>query len=996
MKSEVRTDAFQVERSCLPVTALKCVKILESRILLAGQGPSVYLIEEQTGKRISCFRIFQSQAVHGITSLQESDSQYDSSFVLLWGGPLFQVAKLSHMKSGATTEEDHEILFVPIGPVRSAGDWILDAAFTPFEAELDRITLRAALITAHNALVHVKISLASNVHHYPFIPLTSLQVPSELKSILYSAHVTWLSQDHVLIASGTVFGEVIVWSCYFRDGAVQSVEKETTRTHYVLTGHEGSVFGVHIFQDHFMPGRSKPFRVLASCSDDRTIRVWDISDLEQAVKVSTRNEIRSGSKTRPTGFRETEEIIDNVDHHLPLAMAWGHVSRIWDVKFLASFNVKETSKLVLVSRGEDATLQLWDLVLDRKNPEATASLLHIETFSNHSGKNIWSWTTACDSHNYHVFSGGADGSVVSTNFGLNEQIAIDREQWTATDIAKLSIISANDHASLQNRVQSANDQVKQYDFISNSEFLALSQNGIVLLGTIALHLKAKEVVGPSNSKTSQDPSCIIHWEALASFEDIKSYSMISTDANVGIAIFGGVTGMIRCYYHRHRRFYDICNFTGKVTGLFLLSGTGNYSEQSILGNRNGLFSLLITLANSKVAYAVTVCSTVDGSEEKLTTEGPFDVPLFETFDITSALHLPHRFCLMVGSRTGSYGFYDTTKRDQNAIRMVMCTRNLFRKDAITSIKSLPSPVEGTVEYIQTCGRDGMFRVGFLTCQSVGELFTLPSVEPVHESSLPLGPNLEGVCINPGTSDTLVYGFRGKAFVVWNETKQQELMVVDCGGAHRTWAYSPPSSLSDSGIFLWTKASTFNVFSRTSLPSRVIQPGSHSREIKSVSISNPINIGNDTRQRLVATGAEDTTIRISSLPIHSSHLLHTRCNDFTHLRTLKKHTTGIQHLLWSYCSNYLFSSGGCSEFFVWRILHVPTYGLAVYCEAVCPIPDDGSSSPDLRITSFDILEIDSTVNDMRQGEKQFLIAMAFSNSYVKVTILIFYRKLLQDG
>jgi len=80
---------------------------------------------------------------------------------------------------------------------------------------------------------------------------------------------------------------------------------------------------------------------------------------------------------------------------------------------------------------------------------------------------------------------------------------------------------------------------------------------------------------------------------------------------------------------------------------------------------------------------------------------------------------------------------------------------------------------------------------------------------------------------------------------------------------------------------------------------VIRSGGHGREIKAVAVSPQ---GGSRSRQLIATGAEDTDIKIFQYAE----------KDFACRRTIRKHTTGIQHLQWSHDGEYLFSSGGCEE------------------------------------------------------------------------------------
>lgn len=99
--------------------------------------------------------------------------------------------------------------------------------------------------------------------------------------------------------------------------------------------------------------------------------------------------------------------------------------------------------------------------------------------------------------------------------------------------------------------------------------------------------------------------------------------------------------------------------------------------------------------------------------------------------------------------------------------------------------------------------------------------------------------------------------------------------------------------------------------------------------------------------------------------------------------VKRHTTGIQYLVWSPCGQWLFSSGGVEEFFVWRVRKLEN-GLGVVEEARCEIGEDGG---DLRICGFDVVEVHEEKADEVVG---FVIAMVYSDSSVKVVIHILFQ------
>lgn len=146
--------------------------------------------------------------------------------------------------------------------------------------------------------------------------------------------------------------------------------------------------------------------------------------------------------------------------------------------------------------------------------------------------------------------------------------------------------------------------------------------------------------------------------------------------------------------------------------------------------------------------------------------------------------------------------------------------------------------------------------------------------------------------------------------------------------------------------------------------RVLQQGLHGREIKALAYSPVMGV--------LATGAEDTVVRLSTVNENTGEV--------AALAVVKRHTTGVQHLVWSACGRWLFSSGGVEEFFVWRVRKSDNE-LGVVEEAKCEVGEEGG---DLRICGFDVVGIHEEKTDEVIG---FVIGMVYSDSSVKVAIHI---------
>ena len=128
---------------------------------------------------------------------------------------------------------------------------------------------------------------------------------SPKKCIAYSMSLYNSEINKILIASGTVFSEIIIWEIELLNN------KKTENNNLTLKGHQGVIFSCHFINKN----------TLVSTSDDRTSRIWEIN-------------------------------YENKIFHSHVF--FGHNSRVWDSKI----NLK---KNILVSISEDATARIYDI-----------------------------------------------------------------------------------------------------------------------------------------------------------------------------------------------------------------------------------------------------------------------------------------------------------------------------------------------------------------------------------------------------------------------------------------------------------------------------------------------------------------------------------------------------------------------------------------------------------------------------------------------------------
>ena len=929
-----------------------------TQLVLAGEGCFLKVFEAESSKLICSIKAFKDQTIHGIL-VREDERRCNALQIAIWGGCLLTLLE---------KEAFDALLLQKVSSVensvRVVSDWILDVAISPY----DDICV---LVTAHNTVLRAWLQNDDQI-----ASLEELSSPS--RSILYSAHLVWESPTCVLVAAGTVFGEIIAWECSISN----EISPAGCRVLATLTGHEGSIFGVNI--SPLVYGLyDKPVRLLASCSDDRTIRIWDIRG-HQIEDIQGDSDIHGATSLRETGFGDNGQNGDSsslVDRCL--AMVMGHVSRIWRVKFhISNLDGSASSSVRVFSFGEDSTAQQWALDFGTLSvssgstttpvPSKSCSLSHLTTFAYHSGKHIWSTAMHKMSDTKTILvTGGADGKISSYDIPLISSSDITGVSHTALHGPDHTVQDESDKIFPQSkslhledilssvgpdpRANSSitkpeplhmpaeepptvsengkpakkikppkivKDAFNRYAFVTDSDMLVTTNFGRVLLGRIGSSIKWEELLLPEVGE-----------------EDLRSYSVIKGIPQRGVAFLAGANGNIYIY-RTGSSITKIGTVRKKVADIFSLFNTG---------------SRRIDVAATTLGGDAVFIFSVDQSSTPPLVESTISYGLPEKFIVTSVGKSDGMF--VFGARNGSLAIYD--EGNSLPIKIWKPEGDNFG-DAITSITPVPSS-NSDHRYFLTTARNGTYSIFAVTVTHVDGLTTGSTIRQIHRGTPPLGPNIEEAWFEG--PDLHLYGFKSKTFIVWNETKQQEIMNIECGGAHRSYAYSHLQN-SSGGHFIYTKASKLYVHSWRSASHRIIKSGGHGREIKACATS--------PDQSFIATGAEDTTLRIWRYSDEGSVI----DNYFDCLAVVQKHTAGIQHVQW--CgSTYLFSSAGNEEFFVWAVEYIPGFGMGIVCEASNP---DASKERDLRIMSFDVTE-DKRASGV-QNEPQLMISMAYSDSTIR--------------
>ncbi|KAL1839484.1 hypothetical protein VTJ49DRAFT_1459 [Mycothermus thermophilus] len=1040
-----------------PVTALAFLSDKnpldpEPRILLlAGEDVWLKIFDVQTSRLVGQLKVFDSQPIHGIclgTEQQQprggggvGEHDNDSTAttdVLLWGGhsvALLPGASLRALVQGETP---------PPRPVECrAPDWVYDGLLLPRGPGKETC---GVIVTAHNEIIPLFTSGESNSSsssNIAFGPPTS-----PCRPVLYSAHLSLDTspEDHdattVLVAAGTVFGEIIVWKWRRRRCGTSSSDQEnySCEVLHVLTGHEGSVFGVCVAPEpvEVMPG--VVVRLLLSCSDDRTVRVWNVSTAGETQQPRSRWSRGDGRVEQAgeaglslDGPRETGFGRDNVaetgegnqgDSARCVAMAMGHVSRIWHVK-VGRILPGSGGRIEIFSFGEDGSRQRWDLDVadlkrwaartDRREP---GTLRHCDASTCHTGKNIWSAAVLDRGAEVEplVATGGADGRIVisgrtrtqrgsaSAGGGVYEDLNLG---LMFDDVLRSLNAGSNGVAPKPGNTKSA---FQRFAYLSDT-VLAATASGRLFLATMGEPLVWEEVALPDDVVA-----------------DLRPYNVIKSPAR-DMAVLGSATGRIYLFRRGHG-IREVANVGAKVSDIVLLDASDTAMYE-------GPWTILANILGSDHA----VLLHFDPSTGDCTMD-PCKVKLPEQYIVTAAGFIDST--LILGSRTGSLTAYSRDSATRDFI-IAAFRKDCKTKDAITCIVPIP---ESTSCFLTTC-RDGRYRIYNLSDTPHLRL------DLQHEISPPLN-TLEAAFFTTAPdaslsdnmshqnhqshhqhrhrSHLILHGFRGPNFVVYDDLDRSVLSSTPCGGAHRPFA--TVSRLHDPGQtrFVFSKAGTLRVVSQSAAAERILRSGGHGREIKAPAAcqfaakveNQEVDTGGDggNDDVLVATAAEDTTIRIWRHHNPKNYATDTLSNpsppSLEPLAILEGHAAGIQTLRFFRHSHtaklgqppmqYLLSSAGSEELFVWRISRVGSAAydaLAVVREAVWereewdededgkkegrrPRQAHGQGPPpgkDLRIVDFDVASWNRQPSERGEtvdgdGNGEILVTMVLSDSTVR--------------
>ncbi|XP_051118553.1 uncharacterized protein LOC127242882 isoform X2 [Andrographis paniculata] len=319
-------------------------------LLLAGTGSQILVYDLLSEKIIRSFEVFEGIRVHGI-ALDNFNEQLQGFLGFRLASFGERTVKLFNLQILPGNGEN-PILDIKLSLICSLpkfGHWVLDVSFLKRDgATSTENACFLAIGCSDNS-----VSFWNILTHNMFSKVTCAE-----RCLLYSMKMLGSEIKSLIIASGTIFNEIVVWKvvlqnqstiftgheeyCNFlaNEGDDNTLAHPKYRDAFMcrLVGHEGSIFRIAWFSNGTK---------LVSVSDDRSARIWEVTT------------------EREVSYKAMQGGIS----YFAGPVLFGHSARIWDCCIFDS---------VIITAGEDCTCRVWD----HDGKELTK-------MKEHTGRGVW-------------------------------------------------------------------------------------------------------------------------------------------------------------------------------------------------------------------------------------------------------------------------------------------------------------------------------------------------------------------------------------------------------------------------------------------------------------------------------------------------------------------------------------------------------------------------------------------------------------------------------
>ncbi|XP_045122840.1 WD repeat-containing protein 6-like isoform X3 [Portunus trituberculatus] len=877
---------------CLLNTHITALSVKEKFVFI-GEGQHCHAHDVLSGKQVSSTQVFCAAVVHGLSV--QLGPENDGSYLLL----VFGQKSLAVLLFSPTQEE----LFVLLEE-RRVEDWIVDAG-------LEKNLAHVVIATSHNSLLRCEIpdlsvcckilsrktsgdelhscqvtkksrpvSVVSDIHtsdrkgHLSIVA----QAACVERCVLFSGHLVMMTGcwESAVMMAGTMALQVMIWGPW----ATKDSEGKALPLH-CLEGHQGSIFSITF---SFSQG------LIATTSDDRSLRVW---------------EVRHEAKLLPPTNPEEEQEYWRSATITEKFASYGHRARVWRSLILPSW---------IISVGEDSLVCVW---------EHSGTLA--ASWSAHDGASIWS-VVACEDPLDRLITGSSDGSVKSwclnaaapivaklmSDLPWNNKYSAEKCSAGTTNPVKDNITTFNNSKTEDYNVPESHELFED----NCTEIPSLRTNPLSVADfPRCISLVAEDmvlVITNSGKLYSHNPETFWHLE----YEDkrFKNYAIMEANPDgsfVAVGTLGGTMVILQVAGRSVKPEVEVVGSSGKVFALQWLT----MSRILVLGTA-GLMTTWEMQSKDKSTNYTPACRV--STHYLPVSMHRWLCAVYVSPIVTKAVP-QHLVC---GDRAGSLHLYTLNEpKPQHSLHGV------HGKNGVTAVLCW----HGGLVY--SSGRDGYVRSLRV---SEGRLLSLTATRVSGSSWVSRLIAVKG--------KLLAICFYGVKLKLWSVGEEQTLLEVECGGAHRSWDLR---LCGKRGWLVCTflKDGTPYTFS-TPLNNKMlphIRPALHTQETMELRL-----LFQHRREMVLLTAGEDTTLRLHALHqqgqrqsfgVVRSHLSGVRA------LCLIEETHGTKS---DSDTVWLISAGGRAELKVWECSISEFSNLAnnsdcdLCCCEVCALPSDDAS------------------------------------------------------
>ncbi|KAL6649063.1 hypothetical protein ACP70R_013287 [Stipagrostis hirtigluma subsp. patula] len=797
------------------VSALSFLPSPARPFLLAGTGSELLVYEVGAATLVASFQVFDGVRVHGIEP-RGGESNCSNHSLAVFGE---RRVKLFSLGVGVDAEDGGVRLELE-QRLPGFDHWVLDARFLEVDGLL-------AVGLSDNSVALWDLSERVLVN----------RVKSPEKCLLYSMRMWGNSVTELLIASGTILNEILIWKL-----APQILEPS------VLCSNEGDTQGVNNYENVLLSdkqymavhlGRLKEhegsiFRIawssdgskFMSVSDDRSARMWRLS-------------FQSQNFVNQAARQNNVEII-------PELTLFGHSARIWDCY---------VSDSIVITAGEDCTCCIWRM--DGKL---------IKMFKEHIGRGIW--RCLYDSSSLLLVTAGFD-SAIKVHHLCNSSFDIVEDKVASDGLnydSEVFVVSSPTVAGQYGPLDSKSEYVRCLHFAEENVLYVATNNGY-------LHhaeLSSLEDVRWTEIIQAAEKAPIICMDVMTTYsefslnrEDIVALGDGRGNVTIVRLTSGNLEPKVDIIFtwsaEKDRQLLGVywCKSL-ECSHIFTADPRGSLKLWNI---RNALFPNTNDISASKKVSLVAVFESSFGARIMCLDASPQDE------------------ILIAGDKKGNITAFPFPKtliaHDSSAAQQKIPVCDRFKGahgiSSVTSIR-IKNSTSDHVE-INTTGGDGCIcffkyastrKIEFFGMRQVKELGTIQSVFANLASEKQL-------------RSTYAIGFTSADFIIWDLENDIKMVQISCGGWRRPYSYYLGTVPEYQNCFAFVKDYDIHIRrhwaatqDKKLLP-QVLHLQFHGREVHSLCFIDQASYSSieNSSHLCVATGCEDGTVRLTGYSTGSS-------------------------------------------------------------------------------------------------------------------------------